>query len=77
MLLQNKILKEQPTVVMLQETKFYNDSISTISSRIWKGSQVFVVDSQGVEGGLTILWNLAKFSITDFFSTQRSISTQF
>lgn len=67
-LMKEKIRKEQPTLVMLHESKFSSKKIIEISHRFWKGSQSIALDIVGHVGQLVILWNLEENSILYIFS---------
>ena len=53
--LSNKLRKEKPDVLFLQETKCSSDNIQAISSKIWRGSIGIAIDARGMVGGLVIL----------------------
>jgi hypothetical protein len=72
--LKNKPLKEQSIIMMI---KCLSNLISNLAPRTWKGSQAIVINAQGVARGLALIWNPIEISMTNFFSTQRSISTRF
>jgi hypothetical protein len=62
---------------MLQETKCCGGNAKTILRKVWRNAQAMIIDSRGVAGGLTILWNLATIILDNFFATERILSTQF
>jgi hypothetical protein len=70
--------KENPTVILLQETKCNNNILTNLASKLWKHSQVISIDAQGVTRGLDILWNPSEISLTTYFlSTVRTLSSHF
>lgn len=57
-MLRNKIKKYNPLVVMLQETKCDDNTITTIQNKCWRGCTSMATTTMGCVGGLSILWDL-------------------
>jgi hypothetical protein len=50
-------MKEQPDILLLQETKCAGDEATQILTKCWKQEKIAEVDAKGTTGGLAILWN--------------------
>ena len=60
-ILRNKIVKEHPNLIMLQETKCSEEELKTIGKKIWKNCAVVASDAIGEDGTLKryvfqVLW---------------------
>lgn len=76
-LLRKRIKEDQPTILMLQETKCEGSILKDRLNRIWTGCESVTVDAKGASGGLAIIWDPAKVSLNNFLATPFSISTSF
>ena len=76
-LLKRRIEKENSGIVFLQETKCSGEDLAKISQNVWKGSETIAIDAIGTTGGLGILWNPRVVTLSNFFSTNCSISADF
>jgi exonuclease III len=76
-ILKKNIDKEQPTIIMLQETKCNRNLVSSISSKLWKGSHAIAIETQRVVGDLVIISNPIEISLTTYLSTPRTIFAHF
>ena len=76
-LLKRKIDKEEPAIVLLQETKCGSEEMTKISKRVWKGTMVAAHDAEGAAGGLALMWNPNLVSLHNICSTSFSIFGRF
>jgi len=54
-LLRKRIKEDQPTILMLQETKCEGNTLKDRLSKIWARSEAVTVDAKGASGGLAII----------------------
>ena len=76
-MLRQIILQDKPSVLFVQETKCTSTLLETLLKRIWKGSNVIVVDAMGALGGLVISWKALEITIQDSFATINTISASY
>jgi exonuclease III len=76
-ILQDCIKTENPDILLLQETKCAGREAEGIFRSSWKGGDFLLQDSVGLAGGLAILWNPQKVSMTQPFSTKGTLSAHF
>jgi ribonuclease HI/exonuclease III len=76
-ILRECIMAEKPEVLLLQETKCRGAEVDTISQRIWRKCSSITTDSTGASGGLAILWNPDKVTISKAFTTVGTITAHF
>lgn len=76
-MLKQKILQDNPSILLMQETKCTSTSIHSLMPKIWKGSQVMAIDANGTSGGIAITWNPNLLNLDNFTSTPHSLSTSF
>jgi hypothetical protein len=63
---------------MIQETKCSSETLDKIASKCWQGCQSVIIDVEGdFAEDLEILWNPSDIILNHFFSTRRSISSNF
>ena len=55
-------------VLMLQETKIDEDSLLSISCKIWKMNVGKAVSARGTAGGIATLWEENSFSLENSFT---------
>jgi hypothetical protein len=53
--LQERIMKEQPDILLLQETKCVGEEASQILTKCWKQAKMVEVDAKGAARGLIVL----------------------
>jgi exonuclease III len=68
-LLRERIMKEQPDILLLQETKCAGEEASQILQKCWKQANLVEVDAKGAAGGLVVLWNPATVLMEGFFTS--------
>jgi len=61
----------------MQEKKCNSNTLGTILSKAWPGSQSVAVDSSGASGGLAIAWDTQAISLTDFHANNNLIQATF
>jgi exonuclease III len=76
-LLWERIIAEQPDILLLQETKCAGEEMKQILSRCWKQGQMMTIDARGIAEGLAILWNPRSVIMENFFSTRWTISVEY
>jgi exonuclease III len=76
-LLWERIMKEEPDILLLQETKCVGDEAAQILTKCWKQAKIVEVDEKGTTGGLAILWNPATIRMEGFFTSKWTITTSF
>jgi exonuclease III len=76
-LLRDRIIAEQPDILLLQETKCAGEEMTQILSRCWKQGKMMTIDSIGTTGGLAILWNPSSVVLENFFTTKWTISVEY
>jgi exonuclease III len=69
-LLWERIMKEQPDILLLQETKCAGEEASQILKKCWKQANLVEVDAKGAAGGLVVLWNPATVLMEGFLHLQ-------
>jgi exonuclease III len=75
--LRDNIRVENPDILLLQETKCVGDEAEDIFQRCWRTCNSIHTDSNGVAGGLAILWNPATVIIDQPFSTVGTLTAHF
>ena len=58
--LAERIKKEKPQIMLLQETKLTREKMEEILKKIKPYYESMTVDAKGSAGGIAILWNLAE-----------------
>jgi exonuclease III len=76
-LLRDRIIVDQPDILLLQETKCVGEEMNQILSRCWKQGKMMNIDSKGAAGGLAILWNPNTVLLENFFTTRWTISAEY
>jgi exonuclease III len=76
-LLRDRIIADQPDILLLQETKCVGEEMNQILSRCWKQGKMMNIDSKGAVGGLAILWNPNTVLLENFFTTRWTISAEY
>ena len=76
-ILYQKINRTNPAIVFLQETKCQANFIQERKSKIRACCESMGIDSKGFFGGLCILWDPSRVSLSDFQGTRNLISTDF
>jgi exonuclease III len=69
-LLRERIMKEQPDILLLQETKCAGEEASQILKKCWKQANLVEIDAKGAAGGLVVLWNPVTVLMEGFFYLQ-------
>jgi hypothetical protein len=69
-LLKDRIKKDQPDILLLQETKCAGIEANITIQRCWKQAQYVEVDARGAAGGFAILWNPTTVLLNNFFYLQ-------
>jgi exonuclease III len=75
--LKDRIKKDQPDILLLQEMKCAGIEVNIIIQRCWKQAQYVEVDSRGAAGGLAILWNPTIIILNNFFTSKWTITASF
>jgi exonuclease III len=75
--LRDCIRVENPDILLLQETKCVGEEAEDIFWRCWRVCDSIHMDSNGVAGGLEILWNPTTVIIDQPFSTVGMLMTHF
>jgi exonuclease III len=70
-------MKEQPNILLLQETKWVGEEDSQILSKCWKQAKLVEVDAKGAAGGIVILWNPSTILMEGLFTSKWTITTSF
>ena len=74
--LRNKLRKEKPDVLFLQETKCSSDTMQTFRSKLWRGSLGITIDAIRATSGIDILWQPDTLHLNNFRETRFSISVE-
>ena len=48
-----------------------------IGNIVWSGIHVMAIDAQGATGGIVVLWHPKEVSLTKFWTTRFSLTTNF
>jgi exonuclease III len=75
--LKERIKKEQPDILLLQEMKCAGVEAHTTLQRCWTQAQHVEVDARGAAGGLAMLWNPTTVLLDNFFTSKWTITTSF
>jgi exonuclease III len=75
--LKERIKKEQPDILLLQETKCAGEEAFSTLQKCWKQDQHVGVDGRGAEGGLAMLWNPTTMLLDGVFTSEWTITTSF
>jgi exonuclease III len=51
-MIHRNILQENPSIILIQETKCSSSNLETLMAHLWKGSMATTVDANGASGGL-------------------------
>jgi hypothetical protein len=70
-------MKEQPNILLLQETKCAGKEALHILQNCWKQANQVEVDAKGTTVGLAMLWNPATILLDDFFTSNWTITASF
>ena len=62
--LQDRIVKEKPHIILLQETKLSGERLTQIVERLKPHYEVMAIDANGTAGGTAILWNPSELEAT-------------
>ena len=76
-ILRKNIKMTNPTIVFLQETKYLANYIQDRRGKIWEWCESMGIDARGYSGGLCILWDPSRVSLTCFQGTRNSIIANF
>ena len=76
-LLRRRLELENPSIILLQEIKFLEEELKIIRGKFWRVSEAIAVDAKGAARGIGILWNPREASLSDFSTTQFSLSATF
>jgi exonuclease III len=76
-LLKDRIRKEQPDILLLQETKCAGTEAQTTLQRCWTQAKHVAVDANGAAGGLALLWNPTTILLDNFFTSKWTITASF
>jgi exonuclease III len=60
------IIKDKPTIFIIQETKYNREVMKKLTSRCWKGCDLITISVYGIFRGLTILWNPTMIFLDNF-----------
>jgi exonuclease III len=63
------IMEEKPDILFLQETKCASTIAEALFARCWRHNECIFNDSNGVAGGIVILWNPTTITLDGFYST--------
>ena len=72
--LKEKLKKEKPQIMLLQETKISTMRFESILQSFKPHYEVMVIDARGTAGGIAILWNPAEVIADDWIGLQCSLS---
>jgi hypothetical protein len=75
--LKTLISDEEPSIMLLQETKCTSITMEKMVIGCWRSCNVIAVDVEGELSGFSIVYNLIEISLSSFFTTLRNISTKF
>jgi exonuclease III len=75
--LKDRIKKDQPDILLLQETKCAGIEANITIQRCWKQAQYVEVDANGAAGGFAILWNPTTVLLDNFFTSKWTITASF
>jgi exonuclease III len=75
--LRERIKKEQPDILLLQETKCVGEEASFTLQKCWKQANHVEFDAKGATGGLKMLWNPATVLLDVFFTSKWTITASF
>ena len=76
-MLKDRIRKEQPDILLLQETKCAGIEAQTTLQWCWTQAQHMEVDANGAAEGLALLWNPSTILLDNFFTSKWTITTSF
>lgn len=76
-LLKNRVIKEKPTILMIQETKCQIDTMKDMASRCWKRCESVATSAEGFLGGMAILWDPVRVVLDQFIETTSTITASF
>jgi exonuclease III len=76
-MLRERIKKDQPDILILQETKCAGEEASSMLQKCWKQANHVEIDAKGVAGGLAMLWNPSTVLLDDFFTSKWTITASF
>jgi exonuclease III len=76
-LLRERIKKEQPYILILQETKCTGEEASSTLQKCWKQAHHVKVDAKGVASGMAMLWNPITVLLDGFFTSKWTITASF
>jgi exonuclease III len=75
--LKDRIKKDQPDILLLQEMKCAGVEANITLQRCWKQAQYVEVDARGVAGGFAMLWNPTTVLLDNFFTSKWTITASF
>ena len=64
-----KIIFENPSIILIQETKCNNNNLETLIARLWKGSKATTMDANDASEGMALIWNPHEIILNDFMAT--------
>jgi exonuclease III len=72
-----RIKKEQPDILLLQETKCAGEEASPLFKNVGSKPNHVEVDAKGAAGGLAMLWNPTTVLLDGFFTSKWTITASF
>jgi exonuclease III len=73
-ILGERIKKDQPNILILQETKCAREEASSTLQKCWKHANHVEIDAKGAFGGLAIMWNPSTVLLGNFFTSKWTIT---
>ena len=67
------IKMENPSILLLQDTKLSNQTMNVLSQNQWKDNKCVSINSRGASGGIYTVWDSNKFQIMDMLQSQHWI----
>ena len=72
-----KIEKEKPTLMLVQETKCFESHLIRVGRKSCRNCEGIGIDAAGEVGGLGILWDPSRVTLSIFIAIRSSLSTEF
>ena len=70
------LLRMEPSnILLLQETKIYEDALLLLSKTKWKKNSGMAISARGTSGGLETLWSKELFLLKESYASQNWIFT--
>jgi len=76
-MLWERIEKDQPYILILQETKCAGEEASSTLQKCWNQAQHVEIDDKGTAGGLAMLWNPSIVLLDGLFTSKWTITASF